>query len=125
MKHPVETVINTVPTPAMANFANRLHGGELLKLLDQVASAGSRRYARAYAVTASVNNVEYFHPIEIGDYLTITSTVVKVGRTSMTLDIVVECEGMYTGEVRISNRATFVMVAMSNQNKPIPVPQLP
>jgi uncharacterized protein (TIGR00369 family) len=123
MENPRVTTIVTVPGPSMANFSGMLHGGELLKLLDQVASAVSRRYSRGYCVTAKVHDVEYFDPIKIGDLVTCTGTITSTGRTSMVVEIEVKSESMHTGEVILTNRAKFIMVHMVD-GRPSPVPKL-
>ena len=122
MKHPVVTTIVTVPGPSMANFSGKLHGGELLKLLDQVASATSRRYSRGYCVTAKVLDVEYFDPITIGDLVTCTGTIVSTGRTSMVVEVEVTTESMYSGDITPTNKAKFIMVHMVD-GRPSPVPK--
>lgn len=108
----------------MSNFVDKMHGGELLKLLDQVASATSRRYSRLYCVTAKILGVEYFEPIEIGSLVSVRGEVVKVGTTSMTVDIEVTQEDMYTGSQKTTNRAVFIMVALGSDGRGKPVPKL-
>jgi uncharacterized protein (TIGR00369 family) len=123
MENPRVTTITIVPGPSMVNFSGSMHGGELLKLLDQVASATSRRYSRGYCVTAKVLAVEYFDPISIGDLVTCTGTITSVGRTSMVVDIEVKSESMYTGEIVPTNKAQFIMVHMVD-GRSSPVPKL-
>jgi uncharacterized protein (TIGR00369 family) len=123
MENPRVTTIVTVPGPSMANFSGSMHGGELLKLLDQVASAVSRRYSRGYCVTAKVLEVEYFDPIKIGDLVTCTGTIVSTGRTSMVVEVEVTTESMYSGDITPTNKAKFIMVHMVD-GRPAPVPKL-
>ena len=122
--HPLVTTVIISPNPQMANFVGKMHGGELLKLLDQVASATSRRYSRLYCVTAKILSVEYFDPIEIGSLVSVRGEIIKVGKTSMTVDIEVKQENMKTGEINITNRAKFIMVALNSNGRSTPVPQL-
>lgn len=124
MDNPRVTTIVISPNPQMSNFVDKMHGGELLKLLDQVASATSRRYSRLYCVTAKILCVEYFEPIEIGSLVSVRGEVVKVGTTSMTVDIEVTQEDMYTGSQKITNRAVFIMVALGSDGRGKPVPRL-
>lgn len=125
MDHPTTTTICISPNPQMANFADKVHGGELLKLLDQVASATSRRYSRCYCVTAKISEVTYLAPIEIGSLVSVRGTVAAVGQTSMTVNIEVTMEDMKTGFIVITNRARFIMVALGSDGRSTPVPQLP
>ena len=124
MSNPRITEIVISPNPQMANFVDKVHGGELLKLLDQVASATARRYSRLYCVTAKITGVEYFEPIEIGSLVTVRGEIIKVGKTSMTIHLEVNQENMYTGEIVLTNRADFIMVALDAQGRSTPVKQL-
>lgn len=123
-KHPRVTTVVISPSPQMSNFVNKMHGGELLKLLDQVASATSRRYSRLYCVTAKILSVDYFDPIEIGSLVSVRGEIVKVGTSSMTVDIEVTQEDMRTGDTNVTNRARFIMVALDANGRSTPVPQL-
>src|SRR3989339_1053384 len=68
MQAPAHQLIMTVlMTPDMANFAGNIHGGTILKLLDQVAYAGASRYAARYVVTVSVDQVIFRQPIHVGE----------------------------------------------------------
>jgi uncharacterized protein (TIGR00369 family) len=124
MDHPRVTTVVISPSPQMSNFVNKMHGGELLKLLDQVASATSRRYSRLYCVTAKILGVDYVDPIEIGSLVSVRGEIVKVGTTSMTVDIEVTQEDMRTGDINVTNRAKFLMVALDSNGRSTPVPQL-
>src|SRR4051812_19328784 len=70
-------------TPDMSNFSGNVHGGLLLKLLDQVAYTCASRYARAYAVTLSVDQVVFREPVHVGELVTFAASVNYTGRTSM------------------------------------------
>ncbi|MEP9393371.1 MULTISPECIES: acyl-CoA thioesterase [Gordonia] len=111
-------------TPDLANFAGNVHGGALLKLLDQVAYACASRYSRHYAVTLSVDRVIFREPIRVGELLILSASVNFTGRTSMEVGIRVETESIQTGERRHTNSCYFTMVAMGDDGRPIEVPQL-
>ncbi len=111
-------------TPDMANFAGNVHGGTLLKLLDQVAYACASRYSRRYAVTLSVDRVIFREPIRVGEILTLSASVNYTGRTSMEVGIRVDTENVRTGERRHTNSCYFTMVATDDNGRPHPVPQL-
>ncbi|WAC56186.1 acyl-CoA thioesterase [Gordonia sp. SL306] len=111
-------------TPDMANFAGNVHGGTLLKLLDQVAYACASRYSRRYAVTLSVDRVIFREPIRVGEVLTLTASVNYTGRTSMEVGIRVDTEDVHTGQRRHTNSCYFTMVATDDNGRPHEVPQL-
>ncbi|MDC5170660.1 acyl-CoA thioesterase, partial [Acinetobacter baumannii] len=74
-------------TPDMANFSGNVHGGTILKLLDQVAYACASRYSGSYVVTLSVDKVIFKESIHVGELVTFLATVNHVGTTSMEVGI--------------------------------------
>lgn len=110
-------------TPDMANFAGNVHGGTILKLLDQTAYACASRYAGSYVVTLSVDQVTFKEPIYVGELVTLLATVNYVGNTSMEIGIKVIAEDIQKRKVRHTNSCFFTMVAI-NDGKPIKVPAL-
>ncbi|GAA5787465.1 acyl-CoA thioesterase [Chitiniphilus shinanonensis] len=110
--------------PEMANFSGNVHGGQLLKLLDQVAYACASRYAGTYVVTLSVDQVLFKQPIHIGEMVTFLASVNYTGRTSMEVGIRVQAENIRTREVRHTNSCYFTMVAMGEDGQPAVVPPL-
>ena len=118
-----ELVMSVLMTPDMANFSGNVHGGVLLKLLDQVAYACASRYAGCYAVTLSVDQVLFKQAIHVGELVTFLACVNHVGRTSMEVGIKVVAEDIQKRTVRHTNSCYFTMVAFEN-GKAVPVPPL-
>ncbi len=120
-----EPVIFTMlMTPDMANFSGNVHGGNLLKLLDQVAYTCAARYSGHYAVTLSVDQVKFKQPIRIGELVTFFSSVNYVGRTSMEVGVKVVAEDVHSHQKRHTNSCYFTMVAVDKEGKPTTVPPL-
>ncbi|HEY5497000.1 MAG TPA: acyl-CoA thioesterase, partial [Syntrophales bacterium] len=69
--------------PQDANPAGNVHGGVIMKLIDTAAGVAAIRHARANAVTASVDRLDFYHPVFVGDFVTLRASVNFVGRTSM------------------------------------------
>jgi uncharacterized protein (TIGR00369 family) len=111
-------------TPDTANFSGNVHGGHILKLLDQVAYACASRYAGAYVVTISVDQVTFRQPIHVGELVTFLASVNHTGRSSMEIGIKVLAESIRTQEVRHVNSCFFTMVAVGDDKKPVAVPPL-
>ncbi|WP_231893735.1 acyl-CoA thioesterase, partial [Rhodococcus sp. EPR-279] len=111
-------------TPDMANFSGNVHGGTILKFLDQVAYACASRYAGAYVVTLSVDRVVFREPIHVGELVTFSASVNYTGRTSMEVGIRVETQNIQRGELRHTNSCYFTMVAIGDDGKPKTLPQL-
>ncbi|OZC54278.1 acyl-CoA thioesterase [Rhodococcus sp. 06-621-2] len=111
-------------TPDMANFSGNVHGGTILKFLDQVAYACASRYAQAYVVTLSVDRVVFREPIHVGELVTFSASVNYTGRTSMEVGIRVETENIQRGETRHTNSCYFTMVAIDDTGTPLELPPL-
>lgn len=109
-------------TPDMANFSGNVHGGTILKLLDQVAYACASRYAGRYVVTLSVDQVMFLQPIHVGELVTFLASVNHTGRSSMEIGVKVVAENIRTQVVRHANSCFFTMVAVGDDGKPVPVP---
>jgi len=111
-------------TPDMANFSGNVHGGTILKLLDQVAYACASRYAGRYVVTLSVDQVMFLQPIHVGELVTFLASVNHTGRTSMEIGVKVVTENIRSQVVRHANSCFFTMVAVDDAGKPASVPPL-
>ena len=105
-------------TPDMANFAGNVHGGTILKYLDQVAYACASRYAGQYVVTLSVDQVVFRQPIHVGELVTFLASVNYTGRTSMEIGIKVVSEDIRAKLVRHANSCYFTMVAVDDKGAP-------
>jgi acyl-CoA hydrolase len=111
-------------TPDTANFSGNVHGGNILKLLDQVAYACASRYAGSYVVTLSVDQVMFRQPIHVGELVTFLAAVNHTGTSSMEIGIKVIAENIRTHETRHVNSCFFTMVAVGDDGKPTQVPPL-
>ncbi|AZN36806.1 acyl-CoA thioesterase [Iodobacter ciconiae] len=119
-----QMMMTVLMTPDMANFSGKVHGGALLKELDQVAYACASRYAGAYAVTLSVDQVTFKQPIFVGELVYFLASVNYTGRTSMEVGIRVLAENIRTHTERHTNSCYFTMVAMGDDGKSVQVPPL-
>ena len=119
-----QLTMTVLMTPDTANFAGNVHGGTILKLLDQVAYACGSRYAGRYVVTLSVDQVMFRQPIKVGELVTFLASVNHTGSSSMEIGIKVIAENIRTQEVRHVNSCFFTMVAVDDERKPVAVPAL-
>jgi uncharacterized protein (TIGR00369 family) len=123
MKLPNHQLTMTVlMTPDTANFAGNVHGGAILKLLDEVAYSCASRYAASYVVTLNVENVTFLEPIYVGELVTFLASVNATGRTSMEIGIRVIAENIRSQATRHVNSCFFTMVAVDDNRKPLTVP---
>jgi len=119
-----QLTMTVLMTPDMANFTGNVHGGAILKLLDQVAYACASRYAGRYVVTLSVDQVTFRQAIHVGELVTFLASVNHTGTTSMEIGIKVVTENIRTQTVRHANSCFFTMVAMDDDKRPVAVPPL-
>ncbi|MGL1834722.1 acyl-CoA thioesterase [Rhodocyclaceae bacterium SMB388] len=125
MEMPAHQLTMTVlMTPDTANFSGNVHGGTILKLLDQVAYACASRYAATYVVTLSVDHVMFRQPIHVGELVTFLASVNHTGNSSMEVGIKVIAENIRTQEKRHANNCFLTMVAVDAIGKPMSVPPL-
>ena len=110
--------MSVLMTPDKANFSGNVHGGDLLKYLDQVAYACAARYCGGYVVTISVDQVMFRHPIKVGTLVTFLASVNFTGRTSMEIGIKVIAEDVQKGTVIDTNSCFFTMVHVNENGKP-------
>lgn len=111
-------------TPDMANFSGHVHGGALLRLLDQVAYTCASRYSNHYVVTLSVDQVFFREPVHVGELVTFLASVNYTGRTSMEVGIRVIAENIIHKTTRHVMTCYFTMVAVDEDGKGVPVPQV-
>jgi acyl-CoA hydrolase len=116
-----QLTMTVLMTPDMANFSGNVHGGTILKFLDQIAYACASRYAGRYVVTLSVDQVMFLQPIHVGELVTFLAAVNHTGKTSMEVGIKVVAENIQTQETRHANSCFFTMVAVDDQRKPVAV----
>jgi acyl-CoA hydrolase len=112
-------------TPDTANFAGNVHGGHILKLLDQVAYACASRFSGSYVMTVSVDQVTFHERIHVGELVSFIASVNYTGRTSMEIGIRVEAENITERSERHVLTCYFTMVAVDEDGQPHPVPQVP
>ena len=122
---PTSLSMTILMTPDVANFSGNVHGGHLLKLLDQVAYTCASRYAGTYVVTFSVDRVLFRETIHVGELVTFSASVNYTGRTSMEIGIRVDTENIQTRTRRHANSSYFTMVAVDCDGTPVAVPALP
>ncbi len=117
-------MLSQVMQPADANFMGVIHGGIMMKLIDETAGACAHRFARTRVVTAAIDRIDFHYPVQIGSLVTLKATVNHAGRTSMEVGVRVEAEDLDTGEVTHTNSAYLVFVAIDDAGRPTAVPPL-
>ena len=118
-----QVIISNVMFPQHANPSGNVHGGEIMKLMDSTAGVAALKYAKTNVVTARVDELEFFHPIHIGNVVTCYGKVIFVGNTSMEIAVTVTVEDIAKDEppkTALTSRFTFV--ALDEDGRPQRVP---
>ena len=105
-------------TPQDANPAGNVHGGVIMKLIDNAGGAAAYRHARSNVVTVSIDRLSFHHPVFVGDLVTCKASLNMAGSTSMEVGVRVEAENLITGEVRHTASAYLTYVALNTDSKP-------
>jgi acyl-CoA hydrolase len=108
--------------PNDANPWGAVHGGTIMKMVDEAAGSAAIRHCRCRVATAAVDYMSFLHPVQVGDLVTAMASVNDVGRTSMEVGVRVEAEDMLTGERHHTSSAYVVLVALDENGNPRRVP---
>jgi len=120
-----EVIIGSLMLPEQANLRGSIHGGEIMKMMDNTAGIVARRHSRETVVTARVDELEFHEPIHIGNLVTCWGRLTFVGKSSMEVKVVVKVEDLTKEEEpKVALTAYFTMVALDEKGKPVIVPQL-
>jgi len=111
-------------TPDMANFSGNVHGGTILKLLDEAAFSCASRYCKTYVMTAALDHVMFKAPITVGDLVTFKCNVNYVGRSSMEIGIRVVGEKIREKEKYHAISCYFTMISVNENGVPQKAPKL-
>ncbi len=110
--------------PEHANAQGNVHGGVIMKLIDEADGLCATRHARRPAVTVAVDSLRFLSPVHVGDLVTFTAHLNWTGRTSMEAEVNVEAENLLTGDKTHTNSAYLVFVALDQAGRPVEVPGL-
>lgn len=110
--------------PEHANLLGNVHGGWIMKLVDEAGALACMRHAQRKVVTVSIDSMVFREPIRIGDLIVLNAEVSFAGRTSMEAEVHVIAENPITGERTYTNTAYLVYVALDDVGRPTSVPAL-
>ena len=126
IKHPKDslTIKNELVLPNDTNTLNNLMGGRLLHWMDIAAAISAQKHSNRIVVTASVDNVSFKKAIKLGDVVTIEAKVTRAFNTSMEVRLDIWAENIPTGSRFKSNEAYYTFVALDENGKTVPIPEL-
>jgi acyl-CoA hydrolase len=107
--------------PSTVNFGGKVHGGTVMKWIDEAGYACATRWAKRYCVTVSVGGLRFQRPIRIGDLVEVEARLAYTGRTSMNISVEVRSGDIKTGKMEIITECLVVFVAVDGAGKPLQV----
>ncbi len=110
--------------PSQANPAGFVHGGELMKMMDNAAGVTAARHCNSNVVTALVNEINFFHPVLVGSLVTINTRITFVSRSSMEVQVELFTENLESEKRLKALTSHYTMVAVDNMGRPKPIPEL-
>jgi uncharacterized protein (TIGR00369 family) len=118
------TTLSQLMHPEHANLLGNVHGGWIMKLVDEAGALACMRHAQRKVVTVAIDSMVFRQPIRIGDLIILNAEVSYAGRTSMEAEVQVLAENPVTGEQTHTNTAYLVYVALDDEGRPTSVPPL-
>ncbi|MCA1834414.1 MAG: acyl-CoA thioesterase [Actinomycetota bacterium] len=118
------TVLSQIMGIAESNLAGFVHGGSIMRLVDEASGTAAARHSGNRVVTAAMDEMSFIEPVHLGDVVTLRAQVNDVGKTSMEVGCRVESENIRTGKKRHVSSAYLVFVSLDDAGAPAPVPPL-
>ncbi len=110
--------------PEHANALGNVHGGLIMKMVDEAGGIAAMRHAQRPCATVAMDSMTFHSPVHVGELLSCEADVSYVGRTSVEVRVRVQAENPITGETTHTNSANVVYVALDDEGRPCPVPRL-
>jgi len=119
-----QVTLTQLMLPHHANALGHVHGGVIMKMVDETAAISAMRHAQRPCVTVAIDSMTFKQPVQVGALLSCTARVNYVGRSSLEVGVKVSAENPITGETTHTNSAYLVFVALGEDDRPTGVPEL-
>ncbi|NWG16679.1 MAG: acyl-CoA thioesterase [Chloroflexi bacterium] len=110
--------------PQDANAHGNVHGGVIMKMVDEAGALVAMRHARMPVVTVAIDSMTFMEPILLGNLVMCHAELTYVGRSSMEVRVEVIAENPLLGQSQVTNSAYLVYVALGSDGHPAAVPEL-
>ncbi len=111
-------------SPGHANSQGNVHGGEIMKLVDEAGALAAMRHSRSHVVTVAMDSMTFMEPIYVGNVVILEAELTYVGHTSMEVGVKVLSENPRTGDTRHTSSAYTTFVAIDDHGNPVAIPPL-
>jgi uncharacterized protein (TIGR00369 family) len=119
-----QMTLNQLMLPHHANPMGSVHGGEIMRLVDETGALCAIRHAQRPVVTLAIDSMTFHSPVHVGDLVSFNASLNWVGRSSMEVGVRVVAENPLTGEQTHTNTAYLVYIALGDDGRPTEVPRL-
>jgi uncharacterized protein (TIGR00369 family) len=116
--------LNQLMLPEHANALGNVHGGVIMKMVDEAGAIAAMRHARRPCVTIAVDSMTFKQPVKVGQLMVCQARVTYVGRSSIEVQVLVHAENLLTREVTHTNSAYLVYVSLGSDGRPTGAPPL-
>ena len=126
VKKPSESSLTTarLMMPMDANILGNVFGGAIMRYMDEVAAIVAWRHAGRNCVTASIDRMNFWKPVFVGNVLILRASVNYVGETSMEIGVRIEAQDPATRKVTHTGSCYLTYVAIDSNRRPVKVPRL-
>ncbi len=107
--------------PTDVNFGGKVHGGMVMKWIDQASYACAAQWSKRYCVTVSANGIRFIRPILVGQMITVTARIVHTGKTSMHIYVVVRASDPKENSMVVTNRCFITFMAIDESGYSVKV----
>ena len=108
--------------PTDVNFGGKVHGGMVMKWIDQASYACAAQWSKRYCITVSANGIRFIRPILVGQMVSVTARIVHTGKTSMHIYVVVRACDPKEDKAVVTNRCFITFMAVDDSGYPVKVP---
>jgi uncharacterized protein (TIGR00369 family) len=119
-----EIAVSQLMLPSHANALGNVHGGVIMKMVDEAGAIAAMRHAQKPCVTIAIDSMTFKQPVHVGDLMVCKARVTYVGRSSIEVQIGVHAENLLTSVITHTNSAFAVYVAIAEDGKAARVPAL-
>ncbi len=119
-----KSILSMQMLPVDANPMGNVHGGTILKMVDLAAAVSALRHARSIVVTASIDRMDFYHPVYVGNLLSLKASVNYAGTTSMEVGVRIEAEDLKSGKITHTGSSYLTYVAIDENGKPVGIPDV-
>jgi acyl-CoA hydrolase len=116
-----KTTISKAVFPETTNHHDTLFGGTAMQWMDEVSFIAATRFSRQSIVTVSSDRIDFKHPVPAGTIVELTASIIKVGRTSLKVEVNMMVESMYLDKQTNAITGYFTFVAVDENKKPIEI----